>query len=256
MASNFDFLPEEDDWCKDVRRAERRIYSDPASACAKARRALEFIVGEVYERELDADDQGDLFADVDARPFQRWMKGQDPDLYDAFHQIRVSGNQGAHHQKEGDVKPTEALNTVRSLKQVVWWYVQRYAPAHAANGDPSFKPPSPETLRSNSTGQTPTSNRNRDSEKRNETDRSAKSNSKKESSAATPSGPSDPPEREGISRERARETKVRTLETASIRKLAQVVKNESSNARKVEVATAILLNRIRDVNDELIATLC
>jgi hypothetical protein len=197
----------------------------------------------VYERELDADDQGDLFADVDARPFQQWMKRQDADLYDAFHQIRVSGNQGAHHQKEGDVKPTEALNTVRSLKQVVWWYVQRYAPADAANGDPAFEPPSPETLRSSSTGQISTSE-------------PTVQNSEKSPSTDASSSPSDGPEREGISRERARETQVQTLETASTRELAQVIKNESSNALKVEVATAILLNRIRDVNDELIAILC
>jgi len=218
MASNFDFLPDEADWCKDVRRAERRIYSDPASACAKARRALEFVVGEVYERELDADDQGDLFADVDARPFRRWMERQDPDLYDAFHQIRVSGNQGAHHQKDGDVEPREALNTVRSLKQVVWWYVQRYAPAHVANGDPAFEPPSPDVSR--------------------------------------PGAPREDPAPVGRSQNPTREQRVRALEQSSTRELAQVLKTTSSSSTEVEIATAVLLNRIRDANDELSATFC
>lgn len=220
MASNFDFLPEDPSWCKDVRRAERRIYSDPASACAKARRALEFVVGEVYERELDVEEQGNLFVDVDARALKRWVRRQDTGLYDAFHQIRQSGNDGAHHQKEGDVGPEEALTTVRSLNQVVWWYVQRYAPAHAVNGTPSFDPPSPETSHSD------------DADIH-----------------------SEPQDREGVSRKPARQRQLRSLTDASIRQLTQVIKNEPPGTREVEVATATLLNRIRDVNDELIATL-
>lgn len=214
MASNFDFLPEDTNWCKDVRRAERRIYSDPASACAKARRALEFIVGEVYERELDADAQGDLFADVDARPFQRWMQRRDADLYDAFHHIRQSGNQGAHHQKEGDVEPKEALATVRSLKQAVWWYVQRYASAYAANGDPSFEPPVPEDQ------------------------------------APADGGPSHARRAQNT----VEKKRVRALERSSARQLAQLIKKPSTPSAEVEIATAILLNRIREANDELIAT--
>ena len=219
MASNFDFLPEDTSWCKDVRWAERRIYSDPASACAKARRALEFVVGEVYERELNADEQGDLFADVDARPFKRWIQHQDPDLYDAFHQIRQSGNQGAHHQKDGDVEPEEALVTVRSLKQVVWWYVQRYAPAHAADGDASFVPP--------------------DAEAPSATDRQSEVGDHTEDS-----------------RMPTRDERIRPLQDASTQQLAQCIKEGAPASAEGEIATAILLNRIREANDELIATFC
>lgn len=233
MSSNFDFLPEEKSWCKDVRRAERRIYSDPASACTKARRALEFVVGEVYERELNADKQGDLFADVDARPFKRWVQNQDPDLYDAFHQIRLSGNQGAHHQKNGDVEPEEALITIRSLKQVVWWYVQRYAPAHAAKGEASFQPPAPEKRRSADAEEPQAQGRTAE-----EPDRPP--SGARSDGATTAAG--------------AREKRVRALEHSSTPQLAQLIKEESPTSTAVEIATAILLNRIRDANDELLTT--
>ena len=228
MASNFDFLPEAPSWCKDVRRAERRIYSDPASACTKARRALEFVVGEVYERELTADRQGDLFADVDARPFKRWVQTQNPDLYDAIHQIRLSGNQGAHHQTDGDVAPEEAMATVRALQQVVWWYVQRYAPAHAATGEASFEPPVPDDEE-----KAPSQGRPAE-----EPDRPA--------SGRTSDGTTTAPG--------TREKRVRTLEQASTAHLAQRIKEEPSTSTEVEIATTILLNRIRDANDELITT--
>lgn len=68
------------------------------------------------------------------------MKDAGPSLYDTFHQIRQSGNDGAHPQ-ENEVQPSVARRTVRALHRVLWWFVQRYAPADAVGERPPFEPP-------------------------------------------------------------------------------------------------------------------
>lgn len=99
--------------------------------------------------------------------------------------------------------------------------MQRYASAHTANGEPSFEPPIP----------------------------------KDRPSEAEASSTRDRRERAGDSRKPAREKRVRTLERSSTRELAHFVKTEDASSTEVEVATAILLNRIRKAHDELIAVL-
>lgn len=201
---------------RDALFAERRIDEDPASACAKARRVLEDVVLYLYENELDASRQGNLFKNVDHYPFKKWigsLEGVDSSLYDAFHQIRQSGNSGSHAQEE-EVVPEDALRTVRELHRVLWWFVQRYAPADAVGERPPFEPPD-----------------------------------RKGATQALP----EPDEEEED--ETTRASRVKELEGRSTEELTTLIKGETSEASDVEIATAILLHRIHHLNDEFIANL-
>lgn len=209
MSTNFDFIPHGEEWQslrQEVLRAEQRVYEDPGSACLKARVAVEFVVSYLYEHELAAQDRGSLFQNVDARAFKSWVRTRDSALYDAFHQIRQSGNEGAHYQ-EREVRVSEALQTVRALHRVMWWFVQRYAPAHAVGEKPQF------------------------------------------------AEPEEAEERESEQPANDPEARARELEEWSTSRLAGVIKDEPASAIDVEIATAILLNRIHALNNDLFTIL-
>jgi len=146
MASNFEFVPDRKAWSsirRDTLFAERRIEEDPAGACSKARRVLERVVVYLYDNELDVSPQGNLFRNINHDTFRKWVKESDNAgsyLYNDFHRIRQSGNDGTHPQ-ENEVKPAAACRTVGALQRVLWWFVQRYAPADAVGERPPFEPP-------------------------------------------------------------------------------------------------------------------
>ena len=146
MSSNFEFVPDRGRWSsrrRQVLRAEKRIYSDPTSACTKSRIVLEFVVRRMYE-DLGFEVLEDvrLGRDLYRPKFKRWFTDANESVFEACCQVHGNGNLGSH-----DKPPTlaatskEALQTVRALHRVLWWFVQRYAPENAVGDRPKFKLP-------------------------------------------------------------------------------------------------------------------
>lgn len=137
--SNFDFIKIE--WPQvhtDCVRAEGYLASDPRSACFYSRRAVEQMVGLVYDVDrLPLPYKDDLAARVNEPAFQRRVGagiGQKLNL------IRKLGNRAVHDPQP--VPARAAVDVVRELHHVVVWTAFRYSsnPASVPTGavfDPS-----------------------------------------------------------------------------------------------------------------------
>lgn len=215
MSSNFDFVPKSEEWKKLrtlVKHAEENVYYDPDTTCVKARKALEFVVEYIYENRLDKETDRELFNLLTDDKFERWLRdvGGHP-LENIFHEIRSVGNDGAHLDDlyKAEVGKEESLRILKATHKMVWWFMQRNAPAHTSRDSSDFEVPEEKD-----TDVAPT-----------------------ESSS------------------QSRVQRVEELREWSTSELIHLVKTEASDSSDVEIATGILLNRIKQANHELIGFL-
>lgn len=215
MSSNFDFVPETEEWKKLrklVRHAEENVYYDPDTTCVKARKALEFVVEHIYEHRLEKGTDRKLFDLLTDEKFERWLRdvGGRP-LENIFHEIRSVGNDGAHlgDLYKADVGKEKSLRILKATHRMVWWFVERNAPAHTFQDSPDFETPEEK----------------------------------------------DPDSAPTTSSSQRRAQRVERLQEWSTSELIHLVKTEASESSNVEIATGILLNRIKQANHELLGFL-
>ncbi|GAB2767550.1 DEAD/DEAH box helicase family protein [Nocardioides salsibiostraticola] len=127
--SNFDFIKAE--WPEthaDCVRAESYFATDPRSACFYARRAVEQLVGLIYEVDrLNLPYKDDLAARINDSAFRNRVGvgiGQKLNL------IRTRGNRAVHDAQP--IPRQAALDVLRELHHVVLWTAFRYSTHPAA----------------------------------------------------------------------------------------------------------------------------
>jgi hypothetical protein len=248
MPSNFDFLPATGRWealRTVVRRAERYAAADPGSACVKARKVLEFVVGFVYEHELEQERRDTLYEDLSDPRFEVFVEARGPSLDGALHRIRMAGNDGAH-LKDGGLSADDAREVLHDLHRVLRWFVFRYAPDATPEADTTFDADLYRDDRE--AGRSRRRKRSRDSRgepRADRTERSSRSGGDTESAAGAAPSPSPAAEAAEL-RDRATGDLIRIVREGR--------RGDASDAR-LQAATAVLLRRIKQSNDELLAAL-
>jgi len=122
--SNFDFvrtvLPAVHADCV---RAESYLSSDPAAACFYSRRAIEQLVGHLYDvMGLPEPYQNDLSARINAAPFKTKVG---VGIVQKLNLIRKVGNVAAHEGRP--IQPQTAMQALRELFHVVVFAAYRYS---------------------------------------------------------------------------------------------------------------------------------
>ncbi|MDQ0744667.1 type I restriction enzyme R subunit [Clavibacter sp. B3I6] len=124
MTANFAFARAAwPDVFEDASRAESYLSSDPRSACFYSRRAVEQLVGHLYDvLNLPVPYQDDLAARINDAGFAR-ITGVG--IAQKLNLIRKLGNQAVHAQHP--IRPDIALATLRELHHVLVWAVFRHS---------------------------------------------------------------------------------------------------------------------------------
>jgi type I restriction enzyme R subunit len=124
VTANFDFVRTAwPDVFEDASRAESYLSSDPRSACFYSRRAVEQLVGHLYEvLDLPVPYQDDLAARINDASFAR-VAGLG--IGEKLNLIRKLGNQAVHAQQP--VRPDIALAALRELHHVLVWAAFRHS---------------------------------------------------------------------------------------------------------------------------------
>ncbi len=135
--SNFAFLLSE--WPlihEAAARAEELAHTDARSACFHARRALELLVewAFTFDRTLDRPHQSQISALVHEPSFKRFA-GQ---AVFTKAQVIIRYGNGAVHSRP--VQPTDALNSVRELFHVCFWFARTYARGTAPHPQLAYNP--------------------------------------------------------------------------------------------------------------------
>jgi hypothetical protein len=246
MPSNFDFLPAAGRWKAlrtVVQRAERYAADDPGSACVKARKVLEFVVGFVYEHELEQERRDTLYEDLSDPRFEAFVDARGPSLDGALHRIRMAGNDGAHLKDEG-LSADDAREVLHDLHRVLRWFVFRYAPDATPDADTTFDADLYRDDRE--AGRSRARKRSRDSRGESQADRTERSSR----SGVDPEPAADPAPSPAAEAAELRDRATGDL----IRIVREGRRGDASNAR-LQAATAVLLRRIKQSNDELLAAL-
>jgi type I restriction enzyme R subunit len=122
--TNFAFIPH--DWVQigqDCARAEGYMSSDARSACFYARRAVEQLVGLIYDVDgLPVPYRDDLSARISDAAFQRRVGVA---ISQKLNLIRRLGNRAVHDTQP--IPPKAALDVLRELHHVVVWAAFRYS---------------------------------------------------------------------------------------------------------------------------------
>ncbi len=124
MTSNFDFVKKTLPAVHaDCGRAESYLSSDPAAACFYARRAIEQLVGHLYDvMGLPAPYQNDLAARINDAAFKAKVG---VGIAQKLNLIRRIGNTAAHEGRP--IQPQTALQVLRELFHVVVFAAFRYS---------------------------------------------------------------------------------------------------------------------------------
>lgn len=112
----------------DCARAESYLTTDPRTACIYARRAIELLVGHLYDvLALAAPYKNDLAARINDPAFKN---ATGAGINAKLNLIRHLGNNAVHAQ--APIQPQSALNAVRELHHVMLWAAFRHSPQPAA----------------------------------------------------------------------------------------------------------------------------
>lgn len=123
--SNFAFIgaAEWPDIQSDCARAESYLASDPRSACIYGRRAIEQLVGLLYDvMDLPLPYKDDLAARINERPFSTQVP---PAIVHKLNLIRKAGNAAVHERRA--IAPNIALAVLRELHHVTVWAVYHHS---------------------------------------------------------------------------------------------------------------------------------
>lgn len=120
---NFDFMRAEwPELYKDCARAESHVMSDPRSACFYSRRAIEVLVGFLFEMEnLREAYASDLAARSNDPAFVAVIG---PAIQAKLNLIRKNGNTAVHHTRP--VSRQQSLAVLKELHHVMIWAALRY----------------------------------------------------------------------------------------------------------------------------------